>query len=242
MISQVEEGSPACNRQMVLDDYSIFLEFNEGTCQLHDDDPSYYAYSTHGSIVAVDERDEKTTVGRFKLYYIDVCAAINARASVFDVFDSRASTLDYFGAIFDYGTLNFSERLLRLFEPDFRGSWGNILILDRLEILPEFRHQNVGLLIMRRLIERFGAGAAVVAIKPFPLQCEYRRKGDVDDEWTRGLQLTDFDKDNRRATAKLKRYYAKLGFKAMKGTPFMFLLTDCPLPEPDDLMKQVAPK
>jgi hypothetical protein len=99
--------------------------------------------------------------------------------------------------------------------------------------LPEFRGYNLGLAVMRRLIERFGAGAAVVAMKPFPLQGEYSRRDR--DEWRQRMQLDDFDKDLRRATAKLRRHYAKLGFKFMKGTPFMFRDAQIALPAPPKL-------
>lgn len=34
-----------------------------------------------------------------------------------------------------------------------------------------------------------------------------------------------------------RRHYAKLGFKAMKGTPFMFRLAACTLPKPADLVR-----
>jgi hypothetical protein len=55
---------------------------------------------------------------------------------------------------------------------------------------------------MRRLIERFGAGAFIVAITPFPLQRDLSDQ----DEWESSLQLADLDKDFRRSTAKLRRH------------------------------------
>lgn len=150
-----------------------------------------------------------------------------------DIFDCKSDTFDYYSAIFDIDTDGPSDELLRLFKDDVY--FGNVLIIDRLEIRPEFRSHNIGLVVMRRLIERFGAGASIVAIKPFPLQRE--RFSDEANEWRRGLKLADLDKNLRRATAKLRRHYAKLGFKAMKNTPFMFRRTDDPLPSPKSLKK-----
>src|SRR5687768_5970786 len=40
----------------------------------------------------------------------------------------------------------------------------NLLILDRVEILPKYRGGGVGLLVLTALIERFGAGAGVVGM------------------------------------------------------------------------------
>ncbi|UOD30106.1 hypothetical protein INH39_32990 [Massilia violaceinigra] len=211
----------------------FFLEVDKSEEQLEDGDPTHYLYETTGSVFSLDNRDRRSTAGRFKLYYVDVGAAVNARASIYNIFDSHANTFDYFGAIFDPDTVGFSERLSKLFKDD--EGWGNILIIDRLEILPKYRSLNLGLIVMRRLIERFGGGTAFVAIKPFPLQCE--AVGRQPDKWRDKLKLSDFDRQSRSATAKLRRHYAKLGFKSMKGTPFMFRLTSYALPKPADLLR-----
>jgi hypothetical protein len=92
---------------------------------------------------------------------------------------------------------------------------------------------------MRRLIERFRAGAGVVAMTPFPLQhgCA-REEGGEDEEgkdWRKKMKYDNFDKNLQRAIGKLRRHYAKLGFKLMKGTPFMFRDAQWPLPSPDEL-------
>jgi GNAT superfamily N-acetyltransferase len=205
---------------MLFNDFYIFLEFEGGDADLEDEAPSHYMYVTGGTVAGSDEQDQKMVAGRFRLIYIDVCAAMNARASVFDVFDCTQETCDYFSAIFDIETLDPSSALTHLFKEEL---WpGNVLILDRLEILPEFRGYNLGLAVMRRLIERFGAGAAVVAMKPFPLQHEYARAEEEGLEWQLKMKFGHLDQDLQRSTAKLRRHYAKLGFKLMKGTPFMF--------------------
>jgi GNAT superfamily N-acetyltransferase len=220
--------------RMLFDDLYFHLESRERDCALESEEPSFYLYSTHGTVVASNAAGSDTSVaGRFHLYYVDVCAALNAGESIFDIFDSSAEILDYYCDIFEPCTVEVSAKLQKLFKGD--AGWGNVLILNRLELLPEFRSHNLGLIVMRRLIERFGAGAFLVAIKPFPLQCE-RPRGNQD-EWETKLQLADFDKDLRRSTAKLHKYYKALGFKAMKGTPFMFRLADDPLPSPRSLKK-----
>jgi hypothetical protein len=218
---------------MLIDDFYFHLSLCPESCSLENSDPSHYAYSTHGSVIAADAQGNETVAGKFHVYYLDVCAALDAGESVSDIFDCRSSTVDYFSAIFASDSLDISEELQKLLKYD--AGWGNVLILNRLEILPVFRRRNLGLLVMRRLIERFGAGAAWVAIKPFPLQRECHSHDD--DEWRAKLQLSGLEKDARRATAKLRQYYKQLGFKAMKGTPFMFLSTEEPLPAPDALWK-----
>lgn len=209
---------------MLIDDLYFFLEFRSGGCALEAEEPSEHLYFTRGKIFALDNNGRKVSAGRFQIYYVDIGAALNAGTDVFDVFDSHTSTVDFFEAIFDPETLDLSDRLQKLFKNGY--GWGNVLILDRLEILPEFRRKNLGLVIMRRLIERFGAGAYVVGIKPFPLQGEVSRS--EEDLWRSRLQLDSFGANLKQSTKKLRDYYAKLGFKAMKGTPFMFRLAEKP--------------
>ena len=65
----------------------------------------------------------------------------------------------------------FSRRLHNLLGNEIENF--NFLILDRVELLPKYRGDGVGLLVLRSLIERFGAEAGVVGMKPFPLQLEH---------------------------------------------------------------------
>lgn len=219
---------------MLIGPSDFFFDVDKSEEQLEDNDPNYYLYETTGTVFNLDDNLRRSVAGRFKLYYADICAAVNAEASVYDIFDSHSTTVDYFDAVFDPDTFGFSERLSKLFNGD--DAFGNVLIIDRLEILPKYRSLNLGLVVMRRLIERFGAGAAVIAIKPFPLQCE--AVGHQPDKWRDSLELSGFDRQRRTATAKLRRHYAKLGFKAMKGTPFMFRQTSHALPIAADLVRR----
>lgn len=111
----------AYTRYMLIDDDFFCLEISGGDCMLEDGDPSHYAYSTHGHIVALDEDLNRTLAGKFHLYYMDICAALNAKTSVFDIFDCRSETVDYFPAIFDYPSLDVSPKLIKLLDS---GSWG----------------------------------------------------------------------------------------------------------------------
>ena len=190
---------------MYINDYLMYLEFDKGDSQLEDEDPSHYMYETTGKVIGLMDGERKTVAGRFRLYYIDVCAALNAEASVFDIFDTLSTTIDYYPAIFHPRTIQYTDEIERLFKDEYI-SFGNVLILDRLEILPRFRSRGLGLVVMRRLIERFGAGAALVAIKPFPLQCEVEGAGGEDGTWRSKMQLEEFTKHSRIATAKLRRH------------------------------------
>ena len=157
---------------------------------------------------------------------------------VFDIFDAHSdSTADYYDSLFDPDTVGFGENLQQLFNYEIFEQ--GVLIIDRLELLPNYRGQNLGLIIMRGLMQRFSLGAGVVAIKPFPLQFEHEPSTEREDRWRNELQLSNFTKSERTATQKLRRYYRKLGFVGMQGTPFMFRSTTRRLPTIEELGAQL---
>ncbi|MGH8565608.1 MAG: hypothetical protein ACREXW_16550 [Gammaproteobacteria bacterium] len=155
--------------------------------------------------------------------------AVNEGTHIFDVLDAHSSHLvEYFEPIFGTNAPDFSNRLMRLLKHDLVGS--NLLVLDRLEVLPQYRGQQVGLDVMRHMLRRFSAGAGAVAIKPFPLQFEVSPPGDDEMKWREELQLERLPKDKRLATSKLCDYYKKLGFIRLGRTPFMVRATTWPVP------------
>lgn len=218
---------------MLINDHYFHLQLNQSDLSIDSGDPLDFVYSYSGTVIASTSSDEEIIAGKFRAYYIDIVSAINdGTVSVFDVFDSRSCTLDYYSVIYENESFDINEKLLKALDCD--PFFGNVLIIDRLEILPAFRAHNLGLVTMRRLMQRFGAGASIAAIKPFPLQFEANK--DIDDEWSQQLKLPAFDKNNRSATARLKKYYRKLGFVPLPSTPFMFLELERTLVSVNDLL------
>jgi hypothetical protein len=199
------------------------------------DDPLDYTYPIGGRIFKIDDENE-VLVGKFRLLYIDIASAIDARfTDIFQIFDAySATTADYYSSTFESDEMDFSGDLRQLLVDDIYEP--NLLIFDRLELLPDYRGHNLGIAIMRRLIQRFSAGAGVVGIKPFPLQFEFSIPADDEDGWHEEMQLSIFPDPERDAVRKLKDHYGKLGFVEMKGTPHMFLSTSRRLPSIEKLL------
>jgi hypothetical protein len=172
-----------------------------------------------GKILCNTLEDEKDrTAGRFRVYYADFESAGNHGFNAFQILDTYEHTYEYTRSILG-SKQPFSERLLKLLEYEIWNS--NLLILDRIEILPRYRGGGAGLLILIGLIERFGAGAGVIAMKPFPLQFEDKQPHNSS-AWAKRLRLEDLPRNEKMSKEKLKQYYGKLGFVGMKSTPFMF--------------------
>ena len=107
----------------------------------------------------------------------------------------------------------------------------NMLILDRMEILPKYRRMGIGLHALRCLQRQFSTGCGIVVMKPFPLQFEQGgpEKNMHEPEFVR-FGLGDFDRNQKRATAKLRAYYARLGFVRVPRTEFMVADPYLPVP------------
>lgn len=211
---------------------NVLLEWDSSHACIAPVDPSDFIYETLGQVVTRGDNVHRTLLGKFRLYYVDVESAFNDGMSVHDVFDTYAHTYEFHEMLFDAGSLELRERVLRLLEYEVQAL--NILILDRLEILPSFRGNQLGLAVMRGMIQRFSAGTGIVAIKPFPLQFEHEPTDQRERDWRAALGLADLPRAQRPATAKLCRYYEKLGFVRLRGTPFMFRSASIRLPTLDD--------
>ncbi|MDQ0024336.1 GNAT superfamily N-acetyltransferase [Variovorax paradoxus] len=183
-----------------------------------DREPSRYVKDIEGSVY-VHYENSKVKAGRFAVFVIDAEAAVNEQEDVFDCFDHSERTVDYFDLYLPH--LDFKPKVVKLLTGGER--WApNILILDRLEILPRFRGRGVGLRTLRWLQFQFGTGCGIVAMKPFPLQFEGGKPSENAGKASFvKLGLDSFDNNFDRALGKLRAYYAKLGFVRVPGTPFM---------------------
>jgi hypothetical protein len=173
-----------------------------------------------------DDVDEPHLAGRARLFILNADAAENDDEngpSLFELLDVRGETAAYLPLLHSTEAGNFSPAVCSIVREDMALSQ-NMLILDRLEILPEFRGQQLGLRYMRIAIKRFGLGCRIVAIKPFPLQLEPERTHrDSDLDWYTRMNMKSLSRGTREATSKLKRYYGREGFVPVKGTDLMIL-------------------
>lgn len=194
-----------------------------------DDEPSHFLHRHEGHVTLYDGEggDDPIEIGRYRAFYIDAEGALNAGVPLHDVLDTMQETYDYLG-LYDLDTGSFSEAAKKAGDADWLYE-PNLLILDRLEILPRYRGRRYGLLALVGLMHWFQPGAGLVAMKPFPLQSEAsdRRPGDPPDP----LELDKFPSHYIAARTKLRRYYGQLGFKLVTKTDFMVRRVDRALPE-----------
>src|SRR5689334_4491251 len=159
--------------------WSLQLE-PTGLIPLVFEEPEDFIHEACGKILRRENHSERDqVVGRFQIYYADFEAGQNHNVRPREILDTYQHTFDYADVVLDSDEAPFSRRLRKLLGNEINDF--NFLILDRVELLPKYRGNGVGLLVLRSLIERFGAGAGVVGMKPFPLQFE--PKDATDSPW-----------------------------------------------------------
>ena len=100
--------------------------------------------------------DECLLAGRARLFIVNPDAAEDEEApSLFELLDLRGETAAYLPLLHSTEPNMFSPAVRRILGEEVVPS-RNILILDRLEILPEFRRQQLGLRYIRTAIKQIG--------------------------------------------------------------------------------------
>lgn len=164
------------------------------------------------------DEDTKEAAGRVRLFVVNIEGAREADIPAFDLLDSEAATAPYIELLNLREAGNFRPAVLSLLGEDMVFNQ-NVLIIDRVELLPEYRGRGLGLSCMAACMRHLGLGCRIAAIKPFPLQFEGGVRSS--DDWKAGLKLVDFSRDKRATTARLRSYYAQIGFQHVRGTQLM---------------------
>ncbi|WBY01517.1 hypothetical protein PE066_18945 [Ramlibacter tataouinensis] len=196
----------------------LLLVFNQQSTLVDDPEPSRFVHSIEGEVRVLDvDDDEGVSAGEFRVILIDLEGAVNEGVDPDAVFDSEAVVHAY-QTLYDED-LEFTPAVLKAIGGD--DLWRpNLLILDRVALVPEVRGKGHGLWVLRWLVLQLAQGCGIVAMKPFPLQFE---SGSREDPAQDRYRLADLPADERSATHKLQRYYGRLGFTRVTGTEFMVL-------------------
>ena len=180
-------------------------------------DPSYSVLEYEGQISAYDDESNPLgIIGRARAYVAHLDRASQHGFSVLDCLDSRQETTPYLELISLEEDGSFVPSVQRILgEPDTYTV--NILIVDRIEILPKHRGHGYGLEAMAAVISHLRHGCRIAAIKPYPLQFEPATS------WNTELELDQYTGNKRDSTRRLKNLYTGVGFKSVGRTGLMIL-------------------
>lgn len=206
------------------DELTLRLKWTDECGEVDRFEPSTYLLDVRGQVVASTPFGQESLAGRFGVSYVDCDGALNAGVSLFDVMDQTQEVHNYYAALIDYDKGDYRASVVKAAGVDYLV--GNILILDRLEILPAFRGRGAGLGLLRAMIHRFGFGAGIVAMLPFPSQYGTLGMDARDSEWRDQMGLESMKVGKAEALRKLRAYYSKLGFKRLPRSQYMVLPTE----------------
>ena len=184
------------------------------------------------------EREPGTVAGRFDASYIDVDQSLVDGVKLYGIMDTLSDeTAEIYETLFDPRTNELRKDVKELLgDVTFR----NILVINRVEVLPVYREMGIGLATIWNLIRRDSAGCGIVALKAFPFQFkEGSRSGHLSD-------LEESDWDNKMgydpniytmefAHEKLIFHLMKLGFRRIGDTGVMALSTSKQNPFPQEI-------
>jgi hypothetical protein len=186
-------------------------------------EPHEFIYGHTGDLFEIDDSGfASEIIGKFEIFYVDIRLAMNKGVALYKVFDSHSAELvEYHDRLFQPLSYDFNDSILTALDEDILDH--NLLIINNIQLLPKFRGKNLGLVILRDMIDRFSAGVSIVAINPFPVQCEPVTEENA--KWRDSMGLSHFQSDEEIAKIKLQDYFRKLGFISLKGTSIMVAST-----------------
>lgn len=173
------------------------------------------------------------TIGVIEAYYLDIETALDNDYVIFEIFDAEKDFTSYYHALFDANKMFFKDEITEEFDVNI--IFLNLLILEKLEILPDFRGKKIGLAAIYRTIKQFGHACGLVAMIPDPLQFSLYKNADDDDEWFKKMNFSDFSTDKNVALNKLRSYYKKLGFRQLKNSDIFVLNPNIRNPTLEDI-------
>jgi hypothetical protein len=151
----------------------------------------------HGEIRRESDVAESRVVGRVSACLVDhFRAQEQAGFNLHNVLDSDLLAYQYAP-----GLMGSDLKLREDLESEF-GFIERILILDRIEVLPEFRGKSVGLWATYRLLDAFATDCVLPVMMPHPLQFSDRDELDEPDD----MALERFSTNRAEAFMNLRSY------------------------------------
>ena len=218
-MKSIKQKFPPKKDSILGDMYFIYDQNNEHAVV---DEPEGYIrpISGHVELFIVDDHDNAQEgkrergkeAGRFDASYINVDKSLTDGVKLHDVMDTYpAETAEIYETLFDLHTCELRENVKKLLGGVI---FRNILVINRVEILPPYRGMGLGLATMWELIRRHSAGCGIVALKAFPIQFRPWRLGDLEEnDWNKKMGYDPYSYAVEFAHEKLIFHLEKLGFE-----------------------------
>jgi GNAT superfamily N-acetyltransferase len=195
------------NRELEIPSPTTFrLEFNASISQ-DDGEPDDFITVYRGDVIAIGDDDEQK-IGIVSIYMVERGRALDEGQSLFEIMDCLdADSYDCFENLFDSETEELKPQVTHLCSED-RQFQHDLMLIERLELIPDYRGQGIGKAVALRVIQKLGTNCGVIACKPFPLQFA-------------GLSAKDKQPTGERAAQKkVREFWQVVGFVRLPGTEY----------------------
>ena len=144
-------------------DFAVSLSEHEGGS-------SDFITVYEGDIIGMADDDSEQKIGTLILYMVEAGRAMNESVSLFDVMDCLdGDSCDCFANLFDPATEQLKPEVEELISENRATQW-DIMLIERLELVPEYRGHGLGKSVALRAIQKFGENCGVITCVPVPLQ------------------------------------------------------------------------
>ena len=188
------------------------------------------------------KQERGTVAGRFDASHFYVDNILVDGMKLYGVMNTcSAETAEIYETLFHPQTDKIREDVKKILGDV---TYWNILVIDRVEILPAYRNMRLGLATLWNLIQRHSAGCGIVALKAFPYQFRpggwSRSLGDLEEsDWNKKMAYNPNRYTIEFAHEKLMFHLLKLGFKRIGNTGVMALSTSSQYPIPQEIRRWV---
>jgi len=186
------------------------------------------------------KQKQRTVAGRFEASYIDVDNCLVAGVKLNGLMDTfSADMAEVYETLFDPRTDELRKDVKEVLgDVTFR----NILVINRVEILPAYRGMGIGRAAIWDIIQRHSAGCGIVALKAFPYQFRSGSKSGrlgflEESDWNKKMGYDLHRSTMEFAHEKLIFHLMKFGFKRIGGTDVLALSTSIQNPIPQEIQR-----
>ncbi|MDE1177105.1 MAG: hypothetical protein PW789_10955 [Edaphobacter sp.] len=182
-------------------DFVVSLSQYEG-------DPSDFITVCHGDIICLMDDDSEQEIGTVVVYMIERSRVPNEGMSLFEVMDCLdGDSCDCFANLFDQESEQLKPEVERLLSEN-RAFQHDMMLIERLELKPDYRGRGLGNEIASRVIQKFGQNCSVITCVPVPLQ--FTGLGPRDKEPT----------GKRSAQQRVRKFWEGVGFLRLAGSDY----------------------
>jgi GNAT superfamily N-acetyltransferase len=163
-------------------------------------------------------------IGKTEIIHVQLMLAAECGYIAEEIFESQEILNEVGRSTFDTSSYSPKQDILDYYDTYTPLIFPDLCIISRLELLPEWRGNGLGRLILKDIYNRFRHGMGLIIAKMNPIQFRDLLLIDKDREWFNMMKMDKMAKDYEAAYFKLKGFFKNAGFDHIEGyDDLMFL-------------------